>query len=344
MNGATEIITQVDEIGRYGAAVFHVTKREFSDAGYESGDIVDLAIGGKNFTAPCGESYSDVDSHCLILLKIALDERMLLAVNNRAGFAGENGIRPGDPVVIRMREKGGYLKEYALRSVTMSGNREDYTSDEEFANFRNVLAGNIAERKLYRGFSPINPADSRNLFADRLLSETLVKTVINLDNEKECEREKYDGYQDTFYSRLTIIPVKMSFSPEESGFFDGLSSALSALSENPAPYYIHCRYSRDRTGLLCMILESLCHATLSEITEDYMLSYENIHHLERYSEKWNFQACQHVNEVLSRMTGIENIEQADAAAITDAIRSMLLLRCGLSQETLTRIEQNLCES
>ena len=334
--GSEALKTSVAEIGRYGAAVLSVSEKEYLEAGFCPGDIVTVTVGGKTFTVPSGTAYSDVDSHKPLLLKIALCDNMILAENNASGFAEKNGIRPGDAVAIAMAEKGGYLAEYRLRSVQMSGNREDYASDEEFANFRYVTAGAIAPKRLYRGFSPINPADNRNRVADRLLSETGVRTAINLDNEDLPLREKYEGYQESHYAGLTVVPVKMSFSPAEPYFQDGIRKVFRAIAENEGPYYIHCRYSRDRTGLACALLEASCGASLQEIIADYMLSYENIHHLERYSEKWDFQARQHVIEVFKSMLDLETGE------IGDRVREMLLTECGIEKEVLLKVNEKLC--
>ena len=342
MGQKPEIITVVDEIGRYGAAVFLVTSEEYYAEGFRPGDIVTVTINGKKFIVPQGTAYSDVDSHELILLKIALEDRMILAVNNEPGFAEKNGIRRGDEVRIKRKKKGGYLKEYRLRSVLMSGDRADYESDEAFANFRTVKAGNILPGRLYRGFSPINPSDNRNLIADRLLSQTGVRTAINLDNEDLAARSRYPGYAESFYAGLRVVPVRMSFSPEEESFPESIRAAVTAAAENPAPLYIHCRYSRDRTGLLCAILEALCGASPEEIRLDYMLSYENIHHLRRDSEKWEFQAVQHVDRVLSDLLGIGDFGRATGEMLCEKTKEMLTLRCGLPDDTIQKLVENLC--
>ena len=46
-------------------------------------------------------------------------------------------------------------EKYKALKLKYSKNREDYPSDEVFANFRNVKVGNIKEGILYRGASPI---------------------------------------------------------------------------------------------------------------------------------------------------------------------------------------------
>lgn len=335
--------TEVEEIGRYGAAVLKVTADEFFSSGFEPGDIVNTVIGEKSFDMPVGTAYTDVDNHKLIILKIDLDDRMLVALNYNNSFSRDNGIKEGDSVTITMKEKHGYLEEYRLRSISMSGSREDYDSDESFTNFRPVSAGKIIPGRLWRGFSPINPADNRAFYADRLLSKTPVRTAINLDGEDEKKRSSYAGYRDSFYSGLTVVPVMMTFSPGDAAFSENIKTVFRGISENKGPYYIHCRYGRDRTGLVCMILEGLCGASMEEISSDYMKSYENIHFLEKGSEKWLFQREKRLFETYRIFTGEKADPDADGESVSRLMRRVLTGKYGFTEEELCRVCDRLCD-
>lgn len=336
------IATEVDEIGRYGAAVLKVSAKEFFARGFEPGDIVNVKIGKKRFTMPVGTAYTDVDNHELVILKIDLDDRMLVALNYNDSFAWDNGIEPGDAARISMKEKHGYLAEYSLRSISMSGERDDYGSDEAFANFRSVEAGNIAPRRLWRGFSPINPADNRAGYADRLLSAASVKTAVNLDGENEEKRASYAGYAESFYSGLTVIPVRMTFSPEDATFAENMKKVCRGIIDNDGPYYIHCRYGRDRTGLVCIVLEGLCGASMEEISADFMKSYENIHFLTAGSDKWLFQREKRLFEPFRLLTGEEADLSADGVYISKLMKKVLTEKCGLTAEETEKLYERLC--
>ena len=337
-NKYPELNTVVEELGRYGAAVFELSYEEFLRAGYEPGDLVEVCINGEKFAVPAGTAYSDVDTGSLVLIKIAMYDRMILAQNNVHGFAEAHNIKKGDAAVIRMLSKGGCLEEYELRKVTMSGERSDYGTDEEFANFRAVKAGKIAEGRLLRGFSPINPSDGRSTYADALLKKAGAETAINLDNESEEQRELYPGYHGTYYSTLRVVPVKMSFSVREESFPRAIEAVLNAIALNEAPYYIHCRYSRDRTGLLCAILEALSGASFTEIREDYMLSYENIHHLEKGSPKWEFQAGEHVDKVLKELLGTDDL----SCGLKEKTEEVLNKKYGIKKSLIKKAVSRLC--
>ena len=342
MKNVPQISTKVGEIGRYGAAVLCVTAEEFYGAGFASGDIVTVEISGKSFTVPVGTAYTDVDNGQTVLLKIEFEERILLAVSSENGFAQKNGIRPGDAAVITMYEKGGYLQEYRRRSIEMGMERSEYPSDEAFCNFRVVRAGKIRENFIYRGFSPVNPQENRAECTDRLLSRTGVKTVINLDGEGPEECAQYPGFETSFYRTRKIVPIKMGFSSRTPEFRETVRSLTQTLLREEGPFYIHCRYGRDRTGLLCMILEALCEASLQEIMEDYMLSFECMHGLERYSEKWNYQLQKKPYSIFEELTGVRPREDMGGAEIKALMERKFLEEFGFSQQELTALENRLC--
>lgn len=341
-NEREKINTTVAEIGRYDAAVLDMKAADFYAAGFAPGDIVTVEFPACVFTMPAGRAYSDVDNQKLILMEIQLDGRMLVTINNGDAFAGLYGIKTGDAVTITMKKKGGYLKEYELRSCTMSADREDYAADEIFANFRFVQAGNIQPGRLYRGMSPIDPADGRNRIADRLLSQTDVKTVINLDGDPHEHLEVYPDYEKSYYSHIGAAPVKICYSPKNPQFFAGMGSIIRAICEKEAPFMIHCRYGRDRTGNVCAVLEALCDASFEEITADYMLSYENIHHITYGSEKWEFHARLHVDGFFRELTGCDDPRQMAAAELKAAVEKVLMEKSGVTGEQLAAVYKKLC--
>jgi len=342
MNNVPKIITKVDEIGRYGAAIFCVSAETFYNAGFASGDIVSVEIGGKTFVVPVCTAYTDVDNGQEALLKIEFEDRMLLAVSGENGFAQRNVIAPGDPAVISMKEKGAYLEEFQKRSIVMGTERSEYDSDEAFCNFRAVSAGMIRENYLYRGFSPINPQENRAEYTDRLLSQTAVKTVINLDGEGPEECAKYPGFEKSFYGTRKIIPLKMNFSTKDPGFPELLRKLADTLLTEEGPFYIHCRYGRDRTGLLCMILEALCEADLREVLEDYMLSFENIHGIERYSSKWQYQLRKKPLSILTELLGEIPQEDMSGEELRILMEKRLQEICEITEKKIRKLENRLC--
>ena len=148
-----------------------------------------------------------------------------------------------------MAEKGGYLDEYAIRQLERTDVREDYASDEIFANFRMVDEGNIAEGVLYRSCSPVR-GDARAPYADKLMEEAGIRTVINLADNEESMNAGLSGapYYSTLVEEGNVILLDMGvdfFSPD---FTEKLAEGLRFMIAHPAPYLIHCNEGKDRAG------------------------------------------------------------------------------------------------
>jgi len=91
-------------------------------------------------------------------------------------------VKVGSGFIIMLSNPGAYRTQYEIRKLVRSNKREDYASDEIFANFRNIAIGNIAEGVLYRSSSPIDNQLGRAAYADKLIEEAGIETVVNLSD------------------------------------------------------------------------------------------------------------------------------------------------------------------
>jgi len=159
-----------------------------------------------------------------------------------------------------------------------SRKREDYPylTDEGFANFRCVATTGMGRHALYRSSSPVDPAIHRNRYADHAVGVAGIRTVLNL-SDKRSEMERYEGYDDTCYSRLDILPLNMSQNRLGKRFGKKLARGFRFIISHEGPYLIHCVLGRDRTGFACAVLECLMGASADEVIDDYMLSYYNFY-------------------------------------------------------------------
>jgi len=337
-----QINVYVKEIGRYGAAVLDICRNEFTAAGFENGDVVFVEVRDAKLTMPVVSGYFDVDNGQLLILNNEFDSSMMISRTNSNSFASDYHIERGDPVRITMETKRGYYREFQQRTLAMGLEREDYESDEKFCNFRSVDLPEVKKNYLYRGFSPINPTDHRAEMTDRLLSETDVKTIINLDGEDLAKRLQYPNYEKSFYAGRTIVPIDFKFDPRASSFENAIQTIIQTIIEQQGAFYIHCRYGRDRTGVVCMVLEALCGVPLDGLVEDYMLSYENIHGLVRDTDKWKLMADKRAYAAFEALTG-EKRRDLNGSETKKAMSDMLRNRCGISEEALQKVSGKLSE-
>ena len=218
--------------------------------------------------------------------------------------------------------------------------REDYASDEVYANFRPIVLGGIAEGVLYRTSSPVNPELSRNTYADNFLKQAGVKTVVNLADSKEI-MEGYEGYAGSYYATLDVIPLNMGVDMYSEDAKASLKAGLEFMIGHEGPYAFHCTEGKDRAGYFAMLLEALMGATAEEITADYMASFENYYHVEKGSEAWNRIAASNIVKDLLKLTGAADESALAGADLAAAAAAYLTEGIGLTAEQVTALRARL---
>ncbi len=344
-------------ISKYGNVTTDLTIEALTAAGFATGDILSVAITGQEaLSVPYGTGYSNVDQGSAIALADGDTQTLALAIN-RGDFAttyglgvkGEDGswtIAPDAPIDISMGEKGGYADELAMRDLDSkrTNNREDYSSDEVFANFRMIQTKGIAEGVLYRTSSPINPELGRNTYADKLIEKAGVKTIVNMADCANSMKE-YEGYNDTYYSKQNIVGLNMGVDMYSEEALGDLKNGLEFMAENKGPYAIHCTEGKDRAGYFAFLLEALMGASLREIVGDYMKSYENYYFVVADSEQWSKIAESNIEKDVLTLTGATDIFQAGdmstSGELQAAAEKYVLEKIGLSQENLDALKANL---
>ena len=193
--------------------------------------------------------------------------------------------------------------------------------------------GNIAPGVLYRSSSPIDPGQGdRRLVADELLKGTGVKTVVNTSDCRQRFMD-FEGYDDTYYSTLNHVALRMENDYTAEGFVQDLRNGLDFMSEEEGPYLIHGTQGVGRTGYVCMVLEALMGATREEILADYMRSFADYYQLDPDSQEWAALEAQ-AEGYLTGFTG----GQADLAQAAEAF---LLHTVGLTQKQVGLLKANL---
>lgn len=217
--------------------------------------------------------------------------------------------------------------------LTAPDDREDYPSDEAYANFRVVALGDIAPGALYRSSSPIDPAQGdRRFVADELLKGTGVKTVVNTS---DCRQRFTDfaGYGDTHYSTLDHVALRMEHDYTAEGFVQDLRNGLDFMSEEEGPYLIHSTQGVGRAGYVCMVLEALMGAAKEEIIAEYMRSFADYYRLSPDSEEWAALEAQ----AEGYLTGIT----AGRSDLSQAAEAFLLHTVGLTQKQVDLLKAHL---
>ena len=325
-------------LGISGATLFN--------AGFAIGDIITVTVGDFVLDMPLCMNYNDVDVMDN-LIRLGRGDRgsaVIVAVN-MSTFALKYGGDVGDMVTFTMKEQGGYLEELGNRPTEegRTNNREDYASDEIFANFREISLGDIAPGVLYRSSSPVNNVNGRAAYADKLTAAAGIATIMNIaDSEAEVlaffETEDFDSpYYKSLFEDGQVIALKMGVDfffnePNRDLFRQGLEFII----DNEGPYLIHCTEGKDRVGFTFAMLEALMGATIDEIVADYMLTYVNYVNFEIGSDDYLKFASFAILPQMCLMAGVEKGTDLSGVDLVEAANEFLL-GIGLDQGQIDKL-------
>lgn len=327
--------TKVAVIDKYGNLTLELSEFALLGAGYEVGDIVSITVGDFPYESPIGTAYSDVDKGNYVVR--ITDGYVILAINYgnlaKTSAAGEN-----IPVTIALAEKGGYREEFELRHLVRTDVRSDYASDAIFANFRMVAHGSIAEGMLYRSANPVLD-DERAPYVATLTEQAGIKTVINLaDDQKSLYANLDDApYYKALVEEGSVIALNMGVTFTDADFILKLKEGLTFMAEHKGPYLVHCNEGKDRAGFVNALLSAIMGATVDEVVQDYMISYENYYGVEKGTERYTLIS----KIILNLFSDINGGKSVTDKTIKKAAENYLLDQVGLSPEQISAIKDNL---
>ena len=321
--------SSVSDIQKYGNLVLSITKSDMDSINAEYGDVFTISFDDQALQAPYCTSYSDVDLGNLVLRNDG--DVMILAIN-MGDFASTYGIatKVTNPdktyewvfeegkkledvtLSLVLTGKGEYRDQYLIHQLSRTNDRNDYSSDAVFANFRGIKGGNLGSDALYRSSSPVNNEIGRAMYADKLAEENKINTVMNLADSSDAVEGyfKEEGFASPYYKSLyergQVIALNMGVSFKTREFQLALVEGLTFLSLNEGPYLVHCNEGKDRAGFTNALLSALMGLSYEEIAADYMTSYENYYHVEKGTEQYEAVKRSNIDSMLSFIAGVES--------------------------------------
>ena len=354
--------SSVSDIQKYGNLVLSITKSDMDSIGAEYGDVFTISFGDQVLQAPYCTSYSDVDLGNLVLRNDG--DVMILAIN-MGDFASTYGIatKVTNPdktyewvfeegkkledvtLTLVLSGKGEYRDQYLIHQLSRTNDRNDYSSDAVFANFRGIKGGNLGSGALYRSSSPVNNEIGRAMYADELAEENNINTVMNLADSSDAVEGyfKEEGFASPYYKSLyekgQVIALNMGVSFKTREFQAALVEGLTFLSNNEGPYLVHCNEGKDRAGFTSALLSALMGLSYDEIAADYMTSYENYYHVEKGTEQYEAVKRSNIDSMLSFIAGVEadNLSSVDLSAKAEEF----LLAIGMEKANIDTLKSKL---
>ena len=335
----------VTSIDKYGHAILDITIEDFNAQGYELGDIVSVKVGQFEGDMPYLNGYYVDNGECM-LRAYPGHTNIALSVNY-GKFSEVAGVSGGEAVTISLKEKAGALTLQEINNLVYTYDINDYGGDEVvFANFRGVTVGEIAEGRLYRAASPIDNKYGRATYANKLVEEAGIKTVMNLANtdEEVAALMSAEGFTSQYYASLyadgKVIALGMPVNYASDEFAEGIVKGLVFLSEGETPFLVHCTEGKDRAGFTSMILEMLAGATADEIARDYMLSYVNYYGIEEGSERYEMLKNKNIMQMMCTVCGLEKGASLEGIDLEACARAYLAAH-GMAEEAIDTLAEKL---
>ena len=323
----------------FGAAMLSFTEDDMKKAGFTLGDVITIALKDTELIMPYYDGFYSATGEYVCVDYPGYSSTCFTA--NNTGLPAKFMGRKGESVAVKMKEKGGKLDVQKALGMKYKYDRNEYHSDEEYANARAVKAGKIVEGRLHRTSSPFSNEINRAQYVSNYLEQNQVVTVLNLtDNQEKMEDYDMPVYSRQLWEGNHVILCPLKADPTVDAFNVPLVEALIDLSSRPGPYVVHCTEGKDRTGYVCALLEGLCGATYQEMVDDYLKTYENYYFITPANSP---DICQtlltlRLNPCLMYYAGVEDEKQLPEVNYAEAFGAFML-KHGMTQQQLDALVQ-----
>lgn len=279
---------------KFGGVYLEMTSKDFNALGFEYGDSVTISFSNGYVLEdiPYYSGYYTEVKHPLLIFKPSY--QYLKAVVNFGEPLWETAkLDENCTAEISLREKGKYLSIQKARELKYSNDREAYSSDEVFADFRSMNIGKLKKNFVYRSASPCDNSSYRAKYTDKLMAQAGIKFIFNLADDDEhiknymSKSDFNSPYFKVLYESGKVWAEHLSVNYTSESYKAKVVAGLKALTENEGPFLVHCTLGTDRTGFVCMLIGILAEASYDEILEDYMRSYYNYYGIEKNSDAYN---------------------------------------------------------
>lgn len=333
----------------FGNVYIDLTIEEFNALGFAFGDSVDIAFdNGKTLRDVPYYSGYYVPVGELLACGYPGYPHVVIARNYGDPTWEEFEMTESSKVTVTLSEKGRYINTQELFALEYSDDRADFDSDVMFANFREVKGGNLAPGMFYRSASPCDNQHGRAAYANALAEQHGIKFVLNLsDNETKyrsyTEKEDFSSvYYDSLYKNGDVLLLAMNANYRSDAFAGIVSRALLEMTGHEGPCLVHCVEGKDRTGFVCALILALAGATAQEITDDYMITYENYYRVTKQDKPEKYQAIlDNVYDFMYCMCGAEKGTDVRSLDLKKGAEDYLG-RGGLTAEQIASVTAFLC--
>ena len=149
-------------------------------------------------------------------------------------------------------------------------------NDAQAVNFREIRMGKIAPNTLYRSSHPIKDLKQEKMVS-MLAANAKIAAILNLcdTNSDIMGKAIFAPWYNNLLKNNRVIALGMDFDTAGENFRKKFKKALQFIIHTDGPWLIHCHAGVDRTGFVCMVLESFMGAALDDVINDYLKSFNS---------------------------------------------------------------------
>ena len=322
----------VSKDSKFDSANINYSQAEFEELGFELGDSVNLSFsnGYSMEDLPYYNGYYVRYGGAVLVAYPGFDS--VAVTYNCAGIWEKADLSDGMAFTITLNEKGKYKNIQESLGQIYSFVREDYSSDEEFCNYRACSGGKLKSDFIYRGASPVDNSRGRAAYTDGLLKASKVGRIVDLADSKEdivkyrAMEDYASAYTDELLDRGNVILLNMGSSYRSDEYKKSIADGLREIIASDEPVYIHCMEGKDRTGFVCMLIEALSGASYDEMLKDYMITYDNYYSINQTDSPETYDKITDIyfNEFMEYLHGAASVEELKTSDYTEAAKNYLL--------------------
>ena len=345
----------------FGGVYVDSTIEDFNKLGFKYGDSVSVSF-SNGFELKDIPYYNGYYTRNGVPLLVAYPgyPYIKVCINNGDDLWKIAGLDENCTAQISLSQSGKYKDVQDARDISYKDERSEFPSDEVFANFRNVTAGNIRPGRFYRSASPCDNQHKRAPYVDRLMQAAGVQFILDLaDTPAKIEgyisspdfdspyflslyRKGMVGLPLTEYLLTAgVEPIALNMNYSSPEFREKVAKGLASMAESDGPYLVHCTEGKDRTGFVCMLIEALCGASYDRIVDDYMITFSNYYKITAQSDRIRYDTIVEnlLVPMMETVAASPDIKKADLAAGAERF----LLEGGMSAEQISMLKARLCE-
>ena len=191
--------------------------------------------------------------------------------------------------------------------------REDFSSDERFANFRGLIINNKESEVFFRSASATRNVYGRMETVNKIMHSKSIQTIINL------APIEYRCFSDEFGREL-------------------IKQFRKILTEK-GPYIIQCDVGKKRTGFASIVLEMLSGTSYEFIVQDYVESYVNNNGINMADDIEGMKKIHRIIDAIIQFIGKTKKDVSEIDFINSA--ELYLLEYGFSRYEIIELRKKL---